>query len=186
MSLSVDEIRDLAREAHAGQRDMQGRDYFDAHLTPIASALALFGDQYEALGWLHDIVEDTDYTYDRLRAEGVDREVVDGVRSMTRSVSPATGRPEPYATLIQRSAAHRLGRRGKLVDGAWNIACNHGLALVDPIRADSMLNGRYLPARRVLLAADSITGAEIRAVDLVLDEHLTRLASAHLPDRPAA
>lgn len=46
--------RALAAHAHKVQRDKMSRDYFDAHLVPIASAASVFGDDVEAAAWLHD------------------------------------------------------------------------------------------------------------------------------------
>lgn len=167
----VSRAKKLARTAHAGQVDKQSRDYFDAHLTPIAEALSLWGPEHEALGWLHDIVEDTDVTLDDLRAAGFSEELVSGVDSMTR-------RDEPYKALIRRSAADPLGRIGKVVDNAWNILCNADLSVEDPQRAGSMLNNRYLPARLVLLTGSGITAERMHAVDVVLRDHLARLRAS--------
>ena len=173
----------LARDAHRGQTDQQGRDYFDAHLRPIADALRPYGHEAEAVGWLHDTVEDTNLTYEDLRDAGQPEDVVTGVWSMTRQVNPRTGRNEPYARLIDRSRADRLGRKGKLADNTWNILSNHGLSLTDPRKADSLLNGRYIPARKSLLADSGLTGAQIHAMQVTLRGHLIRLGA--LPDRPA-
>ena len=40
----------LARQAHAGQRDKQDRDYAEHHLAPVAALLRPFGPQTEAAG----------------------------------------------------------------------------------------------------------------------------------------
>jgi (p)ppGpp synthase/HD superfamily hydrolase len=167
---SVD-VRALARRAHAGQVDKAGRDYFDAHLTPIAEAAAVFGPAAEAAGWLHDILEDTDVEADGLVAQGVDVEVVAAVESVTRRAD------ETYEQLIDRAAAHPLGRFVKLVDNAWNITSNPVLAALDAERAASMLRDRYLPARARLLAATGLSAdsAEVLAMQSVLDRHHARL-----------
>lgn len=56
--------RELARRAHHGQRDKAGRDYFEGHLLPIATASAAFGGEVVAAAWLHDVLEDTNVTVD--------------------------------------------------------------------------------------------------------------------------
>jgi hypothetical protein len=165
----------LAHDAHRGQTDKQGRDYFDAHLRPIADALRPFGPEAEAVGWLHDCPEDTSVTYDDLRADGQPEDVVMGVWSMTRQVNERTGRNEPYMRLIERSKRHPLGRIGKLADNTWNILSSLSLRKIDPVKAESMLNGRYIPARKVLLANAPITGAQIHAMQVILRGHLIRL-----------
>lgn len=136
---------DLARVAHAGQRDKQDRDYFDAHLAPIAHSLIPFGDEAVMAGYLHDVLEDTDHTPESLASAGVPAEVIEAVESVTKREG------EPYTELIERAAAHPLGRLVKLADNTLNIASNPGLAEVAPDRARHMLEEKYLPARTRLL-----------------------------------
>lgn len=93
---------------------------------------------------VHDIVEDTAYTVEQLRAEKVRPEVVAAVDAVTR-------RDETYRELIGRACADPIGRYVKLVDNAWNITCNPDLAA--RAAAETMLTDRYLPARRRLLTA---------------------------------
>jgi hypothetical protein len=57
--------------------------------------------------------------------------------------------------LIRRCAAHPLGRLVKLADNKHNLAANAELAKVDPEKARSLREGRYRPARRILLAAEA-------------------------------
>jgi (p)ppGpp synthase/HD superfamily hydrolase len=137
------EIRaaELASQAHDGQVDKQGRDYFEYHLLPIAASLRPFGSLAYAAGLLHDIVEDTPMTCAQLTARGFPRPVVDAVRAVTRQDD------ESYAELIERAAADPLGRLVKLADN-W-----HNLATVDllPDAADrARLRLRYEQARKVL------------------------------------
>lgn len=147
MTFTVADARALAQAAHAGQLDKQGRDYFTAHLTPIAAALRPQGEHAEMAGWLHDIVEDTEWTLDGLRAEGVPESVVRAVDSVSRREG------EKYAVLITRACGDPLGVRVKLEDNRRNILDMVGLAQVDPDEAMSLLKGRYLPARDRLIEA---------------------------------
>lgn len=155
---TVADARELARAKHAGQVDKQGRDYFEAHLVPIAAALAPFGPLAEMAGWLHDIVEDTDTSLDDLRALGVPEIVVEAIDAVSR-------RPgEHYLRgLIPRSAAHPLGRLVKLADNRHNLNSNAELAETDPAKAKSLREGRYLPARRELLAAEAANERRVLA-----------------------
>jgi (p)ppGpp synthase/HD superfamily hydrolase len=148
----------LALQAHEGQVDKQGRDYYLAHLLPIAEALRRYGPDAEMAGVLHDVVEDTRdhpdparrYDLDRLRGLGVPEIVVEAIDAVTR-------RPgEPYISgVIHRSAAHPLGRLVKLADNKHNLAANAELATRDPEAARRLREGRYRPARRILLAAEA-------------------------------
>ena len=158
MGFTVPDAHLLALHAHEGQVDQQGRDHYLAHLRPIAEALRPHGAHAEMAGALHDIVEATRdhpdparrYDLDRLRALGVPEVVVEAVDAVTR-------RPgEPYISgLIRRSAAHPLGRLVQLADNALDLAASAALAQVDPDKARSLREGRYRPARRILLAAEA-------------------------------
>jgi (p)ppGpp synthase/HD superfamily hydrolase len=157
----------LALHAHEGQVDGRGRDHYLAHLRPVAEALRPHGPEAEMAGALHDIVEGTRdhpdpnrrYDLDRLRALGVPEIVVEAIDAVTR-------RPgEPYISgLIRRSAAHPLGRLVKLADNAHALAVSAELAEVDPGKARSLREGRYRPARRILLAAEAADPASGRRI----------------------
>lgn len=163
--------RVLAARAHEGQRDKASRDYFDAHLVPIASAAEVFGDDVEAAAWLHDALEDTDLSAEDLTDAGMPAEVVRAIESVTRRGD------ETYSELIARACIDPIGRFVKLVDNAWNITSNPTLAAVDPTRAASLLSRRYEPARRRLLEACGleVSSADVRDMQAVLDHHNERL-----------
>ncbi len=64
--LHVARARRLAAKVHAGQR-YGGESYFDGHLTVVAELCAKHPDAVvEAAAWLHDAVEDTDLTIERI------------------------------------------------------------------------------------------------------------------------
>lgn len=171
MSLDLESVIELARGAHAGQRDKLGRDYAQGHLAPIAAAARVLSLSAVQAAWLHDTLEDTALTAAALLAEGVDPAVVEAVESVTRIPG------EKYMELIERAAAHRVGRWVKLADNGWNITLNPELARVDPVKARSMLTGRYLPARRRLLNACGLSedAPAVLEMQQVLDEHRDRL-----------
>jgi (p)ppGpp synthase/HD superfamily hydrolase len=158
VAFTVPDAHLLALQAHEDHVDKQGRDYYLAHLLPIAEALRPYGPDAEMAGVLHDIVEDTRdhpdparrYDLDRLRALGVPDVVVAAIDAVTR-------RPgEPYISgLIHRAAAHPLGRLVKLADNKHNLDASNELAKSDPEGARRLREGRYRPARRILLAAEA-------------------------------
>jgi len=79
---------ELASQAHEGQVDKQGRNYFAYHLLPIAESLRPFGSLAYVAGLLHDIIEDTS---DDLR--GADRTRFPSLGRGGRTVGdPAGGR----------------------------------------------------------------------------------------------
>jgi transcriptional regulator with XRE-family HTH domain len=167
----VEAAAELARDAHAGQVDKQERDYFTAHLEPIAQSLASFGPAAVMAGYLHDVLEDTEHTVQTLAAYGVPAEVIDAVVAVTKVDG------EPYSELIERAAQHPLGRLVKLADNALNIASNPGLAQVDPDRARRMLEQKYLPARARLL--DGLLDAEHVLAQITADLRPEQTAGAN-------
>lgn len=148
--MQTEAVQNLAREAHLGQVDKLGRDYFTAHVLPIAAGASLFGEQAEQAALLHDVLEDTPVTAADLIARGVDPAVVSAVESVSR------GHGETYEEFIGRAMVHPIGRVVKLVDNAWNILSNSELARVDPENARKLLTERYEPARDRLLIAMGI------------------------------
>lgn len=131
----------LVRQVHAGQVDKQGRDYVVFHLLPIAESLRPYGSQAYVAGLLHDVVEDTSVSYAQLAELGFPAVVVEAVRAVTRQPT------ESYPELINRAAAHPLGRLVKLADN-W-----HNLSSLDALIDDNdrvRLRQRYESAREVL------------------------------------
>jgi hypothetical protein len=182
----IERVRELAHTRHVvecRQVDKLGRDYFDAHLTPIAEAARVFGPDAEAAGWLHDIVEDTETTERELLELGVPEHIVAAVSSVTKRSD------ETYEDLITRACADPLGRYVKLADNAWNITSNPDLASSDPDKAARMLNDKYAPARARLLEACGLTADSepVVAMQAVLDQHRHRLAaSSDVTEAPSA
>ena len=158
MAFTVPDAQLLALQAHEGQVDDHGRDHYLAHLVPIADALRPYGPHAEMAGLLHDVVgrtrDDPDparrYDTDRLRALGVPDVVVEAIDAVTR-------RPgEPYISgLINRCAAHPLGRLVTLLHNKQDLAATDELAATDPEAARRVREGRLRPARRILLAAEA-------------------------------
>jgi len=144
-------------EAHAGQVVKAGGDFYLHRLVPLADEARSYGALAEMAAVLHRIVEDTrdhpDITrrYDlaRLRALDVPEEVV-------RAIDAVTQRPGErlLGGVIQRSAADRLGRLIALLENKRCLDETLVLAITDPGRARSLREGRYLPARRILLKAE--------------------------------
>ncbi|MGY1915264.1 phosphohydrolase [Blastococcus sp. SYSU DS0973] len=158
MGFSVPDAHLLALDAHDGQVDEQGHDHYLAHLRPLGEALRPYGPDAVMAGLLSGIVESTRdhpdparrFDLDRLRGLGVPEVVVEAVDAVTR-------RPgEPYMSgLVRRAATHPLGRLVMLVANSRDLAASAALAATDPDRARTLREGRYRPARRMLLAAEA-------------------------------
>ncbi len=97
----------LAATAHAGQRDKAGAPYI---LHPLRVMLRMRSEEERIVALLHDVVEDTDWTFDRLYAEGFERQVVEAIDSVTKREG------EAYDDFVDRVGRNAIGRRVKLAD----------------------------------------------------------------------
>lgn len=92
MNKLVDKALEYASEKHKGQLDDQGRPYFFAHIVQVHSLLKDVTDDEEILcaGILHDIIEDTDITYEILICE-FNKPIADIVYELTHEGNRETG-----------------------------------------------------------------------------------------------
>lgn len=97
----------LAVGAHRGQKDRAGAPYI---LHPLRVMFRVETDAEKIAAVLHDVVEDTGWTLDALRAEGYPEEVVEAVDHLTRRDG------ESYGEFVRRAAAHPVARRVKIAD----------------------------------------------------------------------
>ncbi|MBN2335250.1 HD domain-containing protein [Candidatus Bathyarchaeota archaeon] len=79
-----DKALDYASKKHKGQLDDRGRPYFFAHVIQVYNVLLDVTDDEATLcaGLLHDVIEDTDTTYDELVHE-FNKEIADLVMEVT-------------------------------------------------------------------------------------------------------
>lgn len=131
----------LAMRAHRGQVDKQGRDYFTAHLTPVAELLRPYGAYACAAGYLHDILEDTTMTAADLRGAGIPCWVAQAIESVTKQPG------EAYDDLIWRAFYDSIGRLVKLADNWVNLT---GLDGIEEEATRERLRRKYTAAREVL------------------------------------
>ncbi|WP_338869845.1 HD domain-containing protein [Myxococcus stipitatus] len=97
----------LAVEAHRGQRDKAGQPYV---LHPLRLMLKLETEEERTVAVLHDVVEDTPWTLERLRERGYPEPVLRALEGLTRR------KDESYEAFIERLRPDALARRVKLAD----------------------------------------------------------------------
>jgi (p)ppGpp synthase/HD superfamily hydrolase len=97
----------LATEAHRGQTDKAGQPYI---LHPMRMMVRMKSEAERMAALLHDVVEDTPWTLEMLRAEGFPDEVVDAVDHLTRRED------ESYEEFCVRAGAHPVARQVKIAD----------------------------------------------------------------------
>lgn len=97
----------LAVEAHRGQRDKAGQTYI---LHPLRVMMRLETDTERMVAVLHDVVEDSPWTLERLRGLGYPEEVLGALDCLTKREG------ETYEAFIERLRPHPLARRVKRAD----------------------------------------------------------------------
>ena len=97
----------IATKAHQGQVDKGGDDYI---LHPIRVMTKLDTEEERIVGVLHDIIEDTDVTFEDLKVEGFSTEVISALEHLTR------GKNEKYFDYIERIKMNSMAKKVKLVD----------------------------------------------------------------------
>jgi (p)ppGpp synthase/HD superfamily hydrolase len=100
----------LAVHAHRGQRDKAGAPYI---LHPLRLLARLGHDATEAqrmAAVLHDVVEDTEYTLEKLAASGCPHDVLAALDCLTRR------KGESYEQFIERLVPNEVARRVKRAD----------------------------------------------------------------------
>jgi (p)ppGpp synthase/HD superfamily hydrolase len=127
----------LAVEAHRGQRDKAGQTYI---LHPLRVMMRLETEAERMAAILHDVVEDTPYTLERLRQLGYPEEVLGALDCLTKRDG------ETYEAFIERVRPHPLARRVKLADLEDNMDVRR-LLTVGPKETERLARYRAAWAR---------------------------------------
>lgn len=102
----------IAYKAHEGQTDMSGMPYIEH---PLVVSYRCGSIDSKIVGMLHDVIEDTDVSYDDLRAEGFPEHIIEAVRCVTKE---AGWDEESYFTRIK---ANPIAREVKINDLMHNL-----------------------------------------------------------------
>lgn len=92
MKHPIDIALQIASRAHEGQTDRDGNPVI---LHAITVGMMGSTDEERTAGFLHDVVEDTDWTFDQLLAEGIPAGVVSALRLLTHT------KDTPYYDYVQ-------------------------------------------------------------------------------------
>ena len=130
----------LAMQAHAGQTDKAGMPYA-GHVMRVMQAGRTIDEKI--VGVLHDIVEDTPWTFEALLAEGFPAHIVDALRCVTKLHDN-----EPYEAFILRVKTNPLAVAVKINDLTDNMDIRR---LADITDKDVSRLRKYLKAYRELI-----------------------------------
>lgn len=131
---------EIATEAHRGQHDKAGNDYIEHPLRVMAAGKTL---NEQIVGVLHDVVEDSDWTFEQLAAEGFSTEIIEALRCVTK-----LSKDEPYDKFISRIKCNPLAVAVKINDLSDNMDIRRLPYLSDK---DIKRLKRYLKAYKQLM-----------------------------------
>jgi (p)ppGpp synthase/HD superfamily hydrolase len=128
----------IAVGAHFGQKDKFGVPYI---LHPLRMMCRLDSEAEKIVAILHDVVEDTQWTFEDLKREGFPDKIIQALDCVTKREG------EAYEDFVKRSARNPLARRVKLADLEDNMDLRRlkGVAPKDAKRL-----AKYLAAWRQL------------------------------------
>ena len=136
--ITIEDALRMAIDAHEGQKDLDGKPVI---LHPLAVGLAGKNREEMIAGFLHDVVEDTDMTFDDLLEQGVDKAIVDALRLLTHDkgtdyydyVQRIIDSGNPIALAVKKNDLTHNLQRGH-AGGHWKQVQKHE-------RAMEMVNG---------------------------------------------
>lgn len=97
----------IAVQAHNGQKDRYGVNYI---LHPLRVMLRFESETKMIVAILHDVVEKTDWTLEKLREQGFNDTVLDAVNLLTRQGQ------QPYMEYIENLKDNNIARKVKIAD----------------------------------------------------------------------
>ena len=106
--MNLDRAIQIAVEAHKNQKDKYGAPYL-GHVSRVMNAGKT--DDERIVGVLHDLIEDTPWTFDDLKKEGFSSNVIEAIRCLTKK-----SEDENYESFVDRIKINPLAIRVKLND----------------------------------------------------------------------
>jgi (p)ppGpp synthase/HD superfamily hydrolase len=104
---TVEDAVSIAARAHRGQKDKAGAPYL---LHPLRMMMRMDTEAAMMAAVLHDVVEDTEWTLERLREAGFSEEVLEAVDCLTHREG------ESYQQFVERVRTNRIARQVKIAD----------------------------------------------------------------------
>lgn len=112
MLSNIEKCQLLAIMAHKGQKDKGGSPYI---YHPAYVARQVWNEDEQCVAWLHDVVEDSDFTIAEIKCFGLPDNIIEAVEAITKRED------EDYKTYIQRVKANTLAKKVKLEDLKHNM-----------------------------------------------------------------
>lgn len=111
----LDKAIQIAANAHQGQKDRYGKQY----ILHVLRVMLKFETEKEMIvAILHDVVEKSDWTLEKLRHEGFDGDILEAIDLLTRRES------QSYMDYINKLKENPLSRKIKIADIEDNMNPN--------------------------------------------------------------
>ena len=136
---------EIARQAHAGQVDKGGADYIGHPLRVMERGE---NEEQKIVGVLHDVVEDSDWTFEMLEEEGFTPDIIEALKCLTK-----VSEDENYDDFIARVMTNPLAVKIKLYDIEDNL---------DVSRLDSLTDADVARCKKYHHASDRLKAELIR------------------------
>ena len=108
LKIILDRAKAIATSAHEGQMDKAGKPYIEHPMRVMNMGKTI---EEKIAGVLHDVVEDSDWTFEMLEKEGIPKDVMDALRCVTK-----LSEDEDYDHFIERVKTNPLAVKVKLND----------------------------------------------------------------------
>ena len=108
LKIILDRAKEIARSAHEGQVDKAGKPYIEHPMRVMKMGNTV---EEKIAGVLHDVVEDSEWTFEMLEKEGIPKDVMDALRCVTK-----LSEDEDYDHFIARVKTNPLAVKVKLND----------------------------------------------------------------------
>jgi hypothetical protein len=136
---------EIATKSHEGATDKYGVPYIN-HVTRVMNMGQT--DNEKIVGVLHDVIEDTQWTFEDLEKEGFSKEVIDALKCVTK-----TSEDEDYAEFITRVKINPLAVKVKLNDLTDNLDVKR---MPEVLESDLKRLNKYLRAYNELIKSQKL------------------------------
>lgn len=145
---------EIATQAHQGQFDKTGKDYIGHPLRVMEMGQT---EEEKIVGVLHDVVEDTEWTFEALEAEGFSQEVIAALKCVTK-----LSENENYDDFIGRVRRNPLAVSVKINDLTDNM---------DIRRLPYLSDKDVKRLKKYLKAYKKLTGEPVYSIYAARQEH---------------
>ena len=141
LKIILDRAKEIAKAAHEGQVDKAGKPYIEHPMRVMKMGKTV---EEKIAGVLHDVVEDSEWTFEMLEKEGIPKDVMDVLRCVTK-----LSEDEDYDHFIARVKTNPLAVKVKLND----LKDNMDITRLDQVTEKDLARlNKYIRAYKQLTA----------------------------------